>query len=151
MTDFTYFWRGEHWKCVHDSIGIFLADFGNQKSSKTWSGSASQWMGQLETLKTIAIFRFLAHDIQHKVDELGTFSVVTLIIIIGQIRNGLITCYILRDYTLAQLFPAPDCPKTKLSGLNNCPYGEARTESMVPGSKSTSTARGTNLFLFTSL
>ena len=36
-------------------------------------------------------------------------------------------------------------PKTKLSGLKICPNGPDRTESMVPGSKSTSTARGTYL------
>lgn len=36
-------------------------------------------------------------------------------------------------------------PKTKLSGLNNCPNGPERTESMVPGSRSTRMARGTNL------
>jgi len=47
--------------------------------------------------------------------------------------------------TLAQLFPAPLCPKTKLSGLKICPNGPDRTESMVPGSRSTRTARGTYL------
>lgn len=36
-------------------------------------------------------------------------------------------------------------PKTKLSGLKICPKGPERTESMVPGSKSTRMARGTNL------
>lgn len=45
--------------------------------------------------------------------------------------------------TFAQLFPAPDCPKTKLSGRKSCPNGPARTESIVPGSKSTRIARGT--------
>ena len=34
-------------------------------------------------------------------------------------------------------------PKTKLSGLKSCPNAPAFTESIVPGSKSTSTARGT--------
>lgn len=38
-----------------------------------------------------------------------------------------------------------DSPKTKLSGLNSCPNGPDRTESMVPGSRSTRMARGTNL------
>mgnify|MGYP001800973476 CR=1 FL=1 len=50
-----------------------------------------------------------------------------------------------RFLTLAQLFPAPLCPKTKLSGLKICPKGPDRTESMVPGSKSTRTALGTYL------
>lgn len=36
-------------------------------------------------------------------------------------------------------------PKTKLSGLKICPKGPDLTESIVPGSKSTSTARGTYL------
>lgn len=36
-------------------------------------------------------------------------------------------------------------PKTKLSGRKICPKGPERTESMVPGSRSTSTARGTYL------
>ena len=44
---------------------------------------------------------------------------------------------------LAQLFPAPLCPKTKLSGRKSCPKGPDRTESMVPGSRSTRTALGT--------
>ena len=34
-------------------------------------------------------------------------------------------------------------PKTKLSGLKICPKGPDRTESIVPGSKSTKTALGT--------
>ena len=34
-------------------------------------------------------------------------------------------------------------PKTKLSGLKICPNGPDRTESIVPGSKSTKTALGT--------
>ena len=36
-------------------------------------------------------------------------------------------------------------PNTKLSGRNICPNGPERTESIVPGSKSTKTARGTYL------
>jgi hypothetical protein len=38
--------------------------------------------------------------------------------------------------------PAPVCPKTKLSGRKSCPKGPARTESMVPGSRSIKMARG---------
>lgn len=34
-------------------------------------------------------------------------------------------------------------PKTKLSGLKICPKGPERTESMVPGSRSTRMALGT--------
>lgn len=38
-----------------------------------------------------------------------------------------------------------DSPNTKLSGLKICPKGPDRTESMVPGSRSTRIARGTYL------
>ena len=46
---------------------------------------------------------------------------------------------------MAQLFPAPDWPNTKLSGLKRSPMGPDLMESMVPGSRSTSTALGTYL------
>merc|ERR1719181_2525386 len=44
---------------------------------------------------------------------------------------------------LAQLLPAPDWPKTKLSGRKIWPKGPERTESMVPGSRSIRMLRGT--------
>jgi len=46
---------------------------------------------------------------------------------------------------IKRLLPAPDCPKTKLSGLKIWPIGPDLTESMVPGSRSTKMARGTYL------
>lgn len=42
-------------------------------------------------------------------------------------------------------FFVKNLPNTKLSGLKICPNGPDLTESMVPGSKSTRTARGTYL------
>ena len=41
-----------------------------------------------------------------------------------------------RNLALAQLFPAPVCPNTKLSGRNSWPKGPARTLSMVPATTS---------------
>lgn len=53
------------------------------------------------------------------------------------------------NYNLKELlinyFPAPDCPKMKLSGLNSYPKTPPLTESNTPGSKSTNTDLGTNL------
>merc|ERR1719319_1624961 len=46
-------------------------------------------------------------------------------------------------WPLARLLPAPDAPKTKLSGLNRVPTGDALITSTVPGSRSTRHARGT--------
>ena len=41
--------------------------------------------------------------------------------------------------------PAPECPKTKLSGLKSWPKGPDLTASIVPGSRSSSTHLGTYL------
>lgn len=46
-------------------------------------------------------------------------------------------------YPLAQFFPAPCKPATKLSGSNSLPISFSRTESNTPDSKSTKIARGT--------
>ncbi len=43
-----------------------------------------------------------------------------------------------------QLFPDPDAPKMKLSGLNMPPILSPLMASIVPGSMSTSMARGVN-------
>ena len=40
------------------------------------------------------------------------------------------------NLAFAQLFPAPVCPNTKLSGRNSWPKGPARTLSMVPATTS---------------
>lgn len=42
-----------------------------------------------------------------------------------------------------QVCGADNIPKTKLSGLKICPKGPERTESIVPGSRSTKMALGT--------
>jgi len=78
-------------------------------------------VGDLESLKAVTALSFLSDDIEDGVNELGSLGVVTL----------------------AQLLPAPVCPKTKLSGLKSCPNGPALTESMVPGSRSIRMALGT--------
>ncbi len=50
-------------------------------------------------------------------------------------------------YCAYQLLPAPEAPKQILSGLNNEPIGDALITSIIPGSKSTKHARGTNLIV----
>jgi hypothetical protein len=67
----------------------------------------------------------LANNIKNGVDELGYAH-----------RNS-------RPF--AQLLPAPLWPKTKLSGRKRPPRGPDCTESIVPGSRSIKTARGTYL------
>ena len=71
----------------------------------------SHGVRDLEALHAIAPFGLLVDHIQNEVDRVGTLGVVTLL-------------------------PTPVCPKTKLSARKVLPTGPARTESMVPGSRS---------------
>ncbi|KAK1083134.1 hypothetical protein LTR33_003454, partial [Friedmanniomyces endolithicus] len=87
------------------------------------AGTTAEGVGDLETLQAVAALGLATHDIEDLVDELSALGVVAP----------------------GQLLPAPDCPKTKLSGRMRAPNGPARTASMVPGSRSTRTVRGTYL------
>ena len=72
------FWRWHDGECVHDSVWVFFSDLGDQKCSEAGTGTATEGVCELETLEAIAAFRFLSDDIEHRVDEFGTFSVMTL-------------------------------------------------------------------------
>lgn len=57
-----------------------------------------------------------------------------------------ISKYILRhSEVVEQKSKNRNLPKIKLSGLKSCPKGPDRTESIVPGSRSSKIARGTYL------
>jgi len=73
-----HFWWWYNGESFHNSIWIFFSYFGDQKSSHTWSGSSSKRVGDLESLKTITSFSFLSDDIKNWINELSTFSIVTL-------------------------------------------------------------------------
>jgi hypothetical protein len=73
-----YFRRGDNGESFHDSVGVFFSDLGDQKSSHTGTGTTTQGVGDLETLKAVASFSFFSDDIQDGVDEFSTFSVMTL-------------------------------------------------------------------------
>jgi len=71
------FWRWDNGEGVHDSVWVFLSDFGDQKSSHTGSGTATKRVSELKTLKAITRFGLLSHNIEHTINELGTLGVVT--------------------------------------------------------------------------
>ena len=72
-----YFWGWDNWECFHDSVWVFFSDFGNQKSSHTRSGSTTQRVGDLESLKAVASFGFFSDDIQNWVDQFSSFGVMS--------------------------------------------------------------------------
>ena len=123
------------------------------------------------TLKAVSTLSLLAYNIQNSIDELSSFGVVCrsnesamshdqarqscqLASAGSKTRTTRVvdgTKIVNHSRPFAQLLPAPLCPKTKLSGRKRGPRGPERTESMVPGSRSTRTARGTYLLAPTSL
>lgn len=62
----------------HDTVGVFLADLGDEESSHTGTGTATKRVGHLEALKAIAGLGFLADNVEDGVNKFGTFGVVTL-------------------------------------------------------------------------
>jgi len=70
-------WRWHDGEGVHDSVWVFFSDFGDQEGSHSGSGTTSQRVSELKTLKAIARFGLLSYNIQNTVDKLGTLGVVT--------------------------------------------------------------------------
>ena len=72
-----YFWGWDNWEGFHNSVRIFFSYFGNQKSSHTRSGSTSQGVGDLESLKAVASFGFFSDDIENWINQFCSFCVMT--------------------------------------------------------------------------
>lgn len=118
-----------------------------QRCSSTHWVESGQWGGPIKPthLETVAVLTLLPHDVQHRVHKLRPLGVVTF----GPVVPS--TCLTCRRPISSQFVwdanPSQPCcrllPKMKLSGLKSCPKAPERTLSMVPGSRSTSTARGT--------
>merc|ERR1711957_917861 len=62
----------------HHTVGVLLTDLGDEEGSHAGSGTATERVGDLESLEAIAAFGSLADDIEDGVDELGTFGVMSL-------------------------------------------------------------------------
>jgi hypothetical protein len=75
---YTYLGRRHDGEGVHDAVGVLLADLADEESSHTGAGTTAQRVGQLEALKAVAGLGFLADNVQHGVDHLGTLGVVAL-------------------------------------------------------------------------
>jgi len=71
-------WRWEDGEGFHDSVWVFFSDLGDQEGTHTGTGTTTQRVADLETLKAIATFSLLSNDIEDGVDKFSTFSVVTL-------------------------------------------------------------------------
>ena len=71
-------WGRHDGESGHDSIWVLFSDLGDEEGSHTGSGTTTEGVGDLETLKAIATFSFLSDNIEDGVDELGSLGVMTL-------------------------------------------------------------------------
>ena len=55
---------GHNGESAHNTVGVFLTDLGDQKSSHAGTSSTTERVSDLETLEAIATFSFLADDIE---------------------------------------------------------------------------------------
>merc|ERR1712018_33574 len=62
----------------HDPVGVLLSDLGDQESSHSGSGATTEGVGELESLEAVTALSFLPHNIENRVDELSSLSVVSL-------------------------------------------------------------------------
>merc|ERR1712093_744686 len=69
---------GEDGEGLHDSIGVFFSDLGDEQGAHTRTSTTTERVGDLETLEAVAALSLLADDVEDGVDELSTFGVVAL-------------------------------------------------------------------------
>ena len=74
-------------KRKHHAIGVLFANLGDEKRTHAGTGTATERVAHLEPLQAVARFSLLAHDVEHAVDQLGAFGVVTLRPVVS--RTGL--------------------------------------------------------------
>jgi len=71
---------------AHDTVGVLLADLGDQEGAHAGAGAAAERVGHGEALEAIAALGLLAHDVEDGVDELGALGVVTLGPVVARAR-----------------------------------------------------------------
>ena len=69
---------GDNGEGSHDPVGVLLSDLGDQESSHSGSGATTKRVGQLESLEAVTALSFLPHNIEDRVYELSSLSVVSL-------------------------------------------------------------------------
>jgi len=73
-----HLWGWHDGESGHDSVWVLFSDLGDEEGSHTGSGTTTEGVGNLETLKAIATLSFLSDNIEDGVDELGSLGVMTL-------------------------------------------------------------------------
>jgi len=69
---------GDDGEGTHHSVGVLLPDLRDQKCTHTSTGTTTERVGDLETLKAVGSLGLSSDDIEDRVDKLGSFSVMSL-------------------------------------------------------------------------
>ena len=73
-----YLGRGHDGESAHHPVRIFLTNLRDQEGTHARTGTTSQRVADLETLKKVASLSFLADNVEDGIYKLRTLSVVTL-------------------------------------------------------------------------
>ena len=63
-----HLWRWDDRERCHHAIGVVLTDFVEQKRAHTGTSTATERMGDLNTLETVAGLHFTSNNIQNLID-----------------------------------------------------------------------------------
>lgn len=61
---------------AHHSVRVLFADLRDQECTHTGTGTTTEGVGDLETLKAVGCFSLPSDHIEDRVDELGTWNQV---------------------------------------------------------------------------
>ena len=79
-------WRWHDGESGHHTVWELLADLADEKRTHTGTGTTTERVGDLETLKAVTSLSLATDDIENLVNELGTLSVVTLCPVVSGTR-----------------------------------------------------------------
>merc|ERR1719269_236726 len=96
----THLRRGHDRVSRHHAVRVLLTNLRDQQSAHTSSRAATKGVGHLEALEAVAALGLLADDVQHRVNKLGTFGVVSLRPVVA--RPGLAEDEVIRAEELTE-------------------------------------------------
>ena len=70
--------RREDGEGAEHAVGVLLTDLGDEEGTHTGTGTTTERVGNLEALEAVTALSLTADNVEDRVDELGTLSVVTL-------------------------------------------------------------------------
>jgi len=71
-------WGWEDGEGAHHSVWVFFTNLGDEEGSHAGSGSSTEGVGDLESLKAVASFSFLSDYVKNAIDKFCSFGVMSL-------------------------------------------------------------------------